>query len=718
MIKKGIALAVIIMFSTTAFIPITGSLPVKDIALNKNYEITVYCEKEEENQGLIRNKSIEVYPEIDDIADIDSETRSPPQTPSSYDISFTYPLNNDIFRAGDTIPIIGTISGRYGLRKFNRYTVEYGPGINPTEWYTTGITLINEGKTQITNDTVATWDTSHIIEPEFFTLQITTTFSFAKPIAIFQSLQMLFHQKLPQHVPMNTITIQIATTPFLGKQVNAFIKNIYLDPSLKEGWPQRIDWYYDEEKQGFYIPGESEPVVSDINNDGDMEIVVYMGANPPKIYAFNQDGSLVDGWPAAVEGEDLPGGSIGAPTIADIDNDGYQEIFVNGRYGIYIFNHNGSFLRKIIQGGSNRPRYGQECVVYDLDNDGNMEIIKKYAVYDNYRDMRGLNITVFDIYGNVLSGWPQMYYDFEGPDGKLYGYSEEGMPAIGNFDDDSDLEIVVGGNRNQFDDPSNPGGTWHVRGRITVYNLNGSVLDGFPLNLTGFFCGQAPAIGDVNNDGDDEIVAAAKKLYVIDRYGNNCTGWPIEGEKFQSASPALADFDNDGFLEIVISKLEDPLHTFIFDYQGNVLSGWPQTTSYIDIRGPVVGDVNGDGSPDVVTTAGNGVGDWCSEDGGVYAWNGDGSLINGFPKVTDSDARSGATIADIDNDGKVEIIASSSWDFDFETMEAKHRSTIYIWELDSDFNEETLEWPMFHHDTMHTGYYALDFPILIKNYLK
>lgn len=344
MIKKRIALAVIIMFSTTAFIPITGSLPVKDIALNKNYEITVYREKEEENQGLIRNKSIEVYPEIDDIANIDSETRSPPQTPSSYDISFTYPLNNDIFRAGDTIPIIGTISGRYGLRKFNRYTVEYGPGINPTEWYTTGITLINEGKTQITNDTVATWDTSHIIEPEFFTLQITTTFSFAKPIAIFQSLQMLFHQKLPQHVPMNTITIQIATAPFLGKQVTAFIKNIYLDPTLKEGWPQRIEW--DEYGGGHVWAGLVEPVVSDINNDGDMEIVVYKAGNLPKIYAFNPDGSLVDGWPAVVDDKVLPGGNIGAPSIADIDNDGYQEIFVNGYEGIYIFNHNGSFLRK------------------------------------------------------------------------------------------------------------------------------------------------------------------------------------------------------------------------------------------------------------------------------------------------------------------------------------------------------------------------------------
>ena len=292
------------------------------------------------------------------------------------------------------------------------------------------------------------------------------------------------------------------------------------------------------------------------------------------------------------------------------------------------------------------------------------------------------------------------------------------MPAIGNFDDDSDLEIVVGANRNVFDDPSNPGGTWHIEGRILVYNVNGSILNGFPLDFNGRFFSQAPAIGDLNNDGDDEIVVAARSIYVIDRYGNNCTGWPqLLDKKFNSASPALADFDNDGYLEIVISKRQDPFKTYIFDYLGNVLSGWPQHTSWNDYRAPIVGDVNGDGIPDVVTTAGNGVVPWSSGDGGVYAWNSDGTLIDGFPKVTEVDAQAAATIADIDNDGKVEIIASSDWDDDLEAQENKDRSTIYVWELDSDFNEATMDWPMFHRDAMHTGYYALDFPILIRNYL-
>jgi len=70
-----------------------------------------------------------------------------------------------------------------------------------------------------------------------------------------------------------------------------------------------------------------------------------------------------------------------------------------------------------------------------------------------------------------------------------------------------------------------------------------------------------------------------------------------------------------------------------------------------------IADVNGDSAPDVLATAGNGY-----MGGGVYSWTRAGAAIGGFPLYTDVDALAGPTIADIDNDGKVEVIASSDWD--------------------------------------------------------
>jgi len=695
--KKGISFAVIVLFIVSTILPAAAKIMDNKNAslLDKEIIVNDYVVKEFLLPQRVRFCNDNIIRNNEDYYCILKEKPQASKIIANYDIYFNHPLNNDVFRAGDTFIINGTITGE----KFKYYTIEYGMGRDPTDWYTTGITLIDDGESPIENDTVAIWDTSHITEPDFFTLRVTTHLSRSVNARVKGIYKSIFPKHYSQNILLGFMG-KVIPLQFLDKKVKTYIKNIYLDPTLKEGWPQRIEW--DEYNGGHIWAGYAEPVVSDINNDGEMEIVVYIGGNPPKIYAFKIDGALVDGWPAFVEGEKLPGGNLGPPTIADINNDEYKEILVNGYKGIYIFNHNGSFLRRITQRISCSPSGSQECIVYDLNNDGNMEIIKKYVSLNSQGGSCGVNLTVFDIYGNVLSGWPQMYFPYQGQPGVGGG----SIPAIGNLDNDSDLEIIIAANRYVGD------GTWEIDGRIIVYNLNGSIVDGFPFDIDKFFDWQAPAIGDLDNDGNNEIVfTASKRIYVIDRYGNIFTGWPQLVNISFSASPALADFDNDGYLEIVISKTADPLHTYILDYQGNVLPGWPQQTSWVDWRAPIVGDVNGDGNPDVVTTAGNGVVPWSSEDGGVYAWNLDGTLIDGFPKVTDLDAQASATIADIDNDGKVEIIASSDWDEDLETQERKHRSTIYVWELNSDFNEETMEWAMFHHDPMHTGYYALEFSL-------
>jgi hypothetical protein len=146
--------------------------------------------------------------------------------------------------------------------------------------------------------------------------------------------------------------------------------------------------------------------------------------------------------------------------------------------------------------------------------------------------------------------------------------------------------------------------------------------------------------------------------------------------------------------------------TYIIHHDGTLASGWPTSTCWNDYYSTIIGDVNGDNVPDLLTTAGNGVGGDCYGRGGVYAWNLDGTPIPGFPKITEVDAQGPATIADIDNDGKVELIASSDSDYDFVNHRYKLRNTIYVWELNQDYNREKMKWPMFHHDPQHSGLYG------------
>jgi len=627
-------------------------------------------------------------------------------TLNGYDINFTNPLSNDVMRAGDTVSINGTITGE----NFMYYVVEYGQGAEPTEWHTTGITLINGGTSPIVNDTVAIWNTSHISEPDFFTLRITTHYSGNTTASILKK-RPVFPQNIPYNLLMGNSDGRTVTV--LDNVVIRYIKNLYLDPTLKEGWPKRLYEY--REGNVAYWGGFAEPVVSDVDNDGIMEIFVFLSYDPFMIYAFHPDGSFVDGWPVELENEHMLGRTA-SPSVGDIDQDGYKEIIINAKEGLYVYSHNGSFRKFIALSYSNHPSV--DTMLADLDGDGYLEIIKIYNEHSD--DFYGESVAVFNSNGTMLPGWPQRVYNYSVPGGYYHACATCGsVPAVGNFDDDSELEIVVGCCRNIIvDEP-------FAEGRVYVFNLDGSILNGYPVNVDGRIF-SSPAVGDINIDGYDEIIFGTYRhefpdfgLYALDRFGNNVTGWPqLVGVTYGIlTSPALADFNGDGYLEIVASTLASPFRTYVFDYQGNILPGWPQQTSWNDYRSPIVGDVNGDGCPDVLTTAGNGVDPDHLGDGGVYAWNLDGTLIDGFPKVTDVDAQASATIADIDNDGMVELLASSTWEWDYETGLWKNRDSIYIWELSTVFNQSTMEWPMFHHDPQHTGWYEFG-PRELKAYAK
>jgi len=582
-------------------------------------------------------------------------TESSPMTFT--DASISQPLNNDIFRAGDILDIQGIANGS----TFQYYIIEWGLGESPSTWSTTGITLANGGLVGIVNGSLATWDTSFVSEGDYYALRLT----------------------------VNLTTYQS----------EAIIIDIYVDPTLKQGWPQRIPYEYNSQGGYFYWAGFLEPVVDDINNDGASEVLVYKGGNPPKLQTFNSDGSLL--WSSPVGTTEASGGNLHIPIVGDINNDGFDEIVVfrfmlTQTSEIYVFDHDGAVMDgwPIVIAKEFHPT----LLLADVNVDGYKEIIFKG------NDAVNRQLVIIDYSGSILAQWSLWQ--------KSWGASVESSPVVGNFDDDPELEIVCAG-------PSENAGynqssqEWINEGVIHVYNLDGSELPGWPIYTAGIIF-SSPVSGDVNNDGEIEIVVGLEYagtapdyryggVYVFDKNGNVLPGWPFEKGWNFASSPALADFDDDGDLEIAISRLG--FYTYVVHHDGTLASGWPRQTTWNDYYSTIVGDVDNDNIPDIVTTAGNGFYPSIYQYGGVYAWKYDGTPIPGFPKVTDCDAQAPATIADIDNDGSVEIIASSDWDYDFTTSLYKNRGTLYVWDVDASVHPSTMEWPTFHYDPERIGMY-------------
>ena len=74
---------------------------------------------------------------------------------------------------------------------------------------------------------------------------------------------------------------------------------------------------------------------------------------------------------------------------------------------------------------------------------------------------------------------------------------------------------------------------------------------------------------------------------------------------FISASPALGDLNEDGDLEIVVPSLDQ--HLYVWDGSGNPMPGFPKKLRDPAIPGAEIittaalGDVSGDGKVDIVT---------------------------------------------------------------------------------------------------------------------
>lgn len=404
----------------------------------------------------------------------------------------------------------------------------------------------------------------------------------------------------------------------------------------------------------------SSPAVADV--DGERTIVVgsYPGQSTAgTVYALAPDGQTR--WSTTPVGS--TGGYVASPTVEDLDGDGAKEVVVPSLDDstLRVFDaRTGEQAWSTQVGSSNSDLLASSPIVADLHGADGKEIALGGSTGDQagsllLYDGDGTQLQAIELDGPAWStplhadldadGDDELYLATGVPDqigqlfpsaktgGKsLYAFERSGdawsidwqtplsgptlaSPTAADLDEDGTPELVLGAQGGHF---------------YAVDPATGAIEASHTESVGPLIALSSPLVGDVDHDGTPEaVVGVHDGLQALEL---TSTGFAPDGrislplvdgqDPWVGASPALADIDGDGTEEILASTVpvnvtdqvvnSDALPGTIFAVDGTTLTDAETQPAFAvpmpddgGISGPTVADVDGDGRSEVL--AGEGI---------------------------------------------------------------------------------------------------------------
>ena len=472
----------------------------------------------------------------------------------------------------------------------------------------------------------------------------------------------------------------------------------------------------------------ASPIVFDLDGDGSNELI----AAYYTVYVYDSNGELL------AELSDGDGRVYAPHVVVDLEGDGNAEIVAGNGSAVYAWewNNGAPALKDGWPANVNNAGTGPEVrgmSAGDLNGDGSIEVVVTTTETADEEDS-GSQVWVFNANGALYqpegigwNAWPRYNADSgEGNDADRNGYGHHGFGcyglnvAIGNIDDDAELEIIATYDNHHIQAFNHDG----VAINASPWFTNRGDFEGERLTWGQFirwvdpvveanhfhehtgewphpswtewaqWTHSPPSIGDLDQDGKNEVIGAPN-IEMHEPYETQAFGVMVlegaHGDGSRSAmrkagfeelkrgdlpvsvdgwyppaappAPVVVNIQGDDRPEIIVS-LND-WFMYAFDAEGTQLwrYNYSHGKSIMFASEPVVADLNQDGSPEILFTT---YGEPAELDSGnLMVLAADGSELFDIPLPNDGENGNGngapaaPTVADLDGDGQLEIFVQT-----------------------------------------------------------
>lgn len=530
---------------------------------------------------------------------------------------------------------------------------------------------------------------------------------------------------------------------------NQLLAQNFNSPDPLPGWTHEAYDIDTPAAHGIIVDGKAlnkaTPTIAEIDGDTSNGLEVAFVSADGILFVYKADGSLL--WRnelriARCKRGNKKDRAFSSPAVGDLYGTGEPHVVVGyggfsaasrkcgggvaayrGSNGKRRWNFNlKKFDRRKALGGLGPSVFGSVALA-DTDGDGLMEV--GFGAFVHYVFLLEHNGRVRYFYNAADTVWS--------------------TPSFYDVNSDGKLEMLIGTDisRNPFLIPkTRDGGFVYALSTEKTKNKKRGFRDKETVVWKKFFrqtIMSSPIVADVIPDNGIMEVIVQSGCYFPDNRSNKKGKWikilnstngrvlkTLSVEACSPSTPAIADIDNDGQLEIIAiahgnknvgGQGSSKLYAFKADNNEPIWTRVPRVNGRNDSYGahfqsPVVADIDGNGSLEVILAHSRGVGIYKAADGEpltcekrnclsdenssqlLYTW----SLIKNTPAV-----------ADIDNDGDLEIVAAA------RHRKSKGKGTIFAWtnladviNSDEELGRETYStpWPMFKGNARHSGVYG------------